>query len=119
MKSCQRWMTFARHGNMKKLCVETAIARNPDPERSAEAALQARDMALAIEPTPNYRNTPDGPNETPVAFRAAWKLNDRQHSIALLLECQLAPKTGCRDGITPVGTAARGTVFGSPSRGTS
>ena len=48
-----------------------------------------RDKALAREPMPNYSSTPGGPNETPIAFRAAWELADRPRRIALLLDdCQ-------------------------------
>jgi len=48
-----------------------------------------RDMTLAMEPMPNYSSTPDGPNETPIAFWASWDLPDRPRRIALLLDdCQ-------------------------------
>ncbi|MCC6008615.1 MAG: isochorismatase family protein [Rhodobacteraceae bacterium] len=46
-------------------------------------------MTIATEPMPNFSNTPDGPNETPIAFWAAWDLKDRPRRIALLLDdCQ-------------------------------
>ena len=48
-----------------------------------------RDMDIATEPMPNFSSTPDGPNGTPVAFWAAWNLEDRPRRIALLLDdCQ-------------------------------
>jgi nicotinamidase-related amidase len=48
-----------------------------------------RDMELAMEPMPNYRSTPDGPHGQPLAFWAAWELDDRPRRIALLVDdCQ-------------------------------
>ncbi|MFO7961447.1 MAG: isochorismatase family protein [Nitriliruptoraceae bacterium] len=48
-----------------------------------------RDMGLAMEPMPNYSETPDGPNGQPIQFWAAWDLADRPRRIALLLDdCQ-------------------------------
>jgi len=48
-----------------------------------------RDMKLAMEPMPNHSKTPGGPNQTPLAFWAAWDLKDRPRRIALLFDdCQ-------------------------------
>jgi len=45
-----------------------------------------RDMALAAEPMPNFKSTPDGPNECPLTFWATWTLASRPRRIALLLD---------------------------------
>ncbi|TVR06146.1 MAG: isochorismatase family protein [Spirochaetaceae bacterium] len=63
------------------------------PIRTLEEALQSpckhRDMDLALQPMPNYRTTPGGPNDTPLSFWASWELKDRPRRIALLLDdCQ-------------------------------
>ncbi|TVR91961.1 MAG: isochorismatase family protein [Spirochaetaceae bacterium] len=48
-----------------------------------------RDMELALQPMDNHSKTPGGPNDTPLAFWAAWDLKDRPRRIALLLDdCQ-------------------------------
>src|SRR6056297_3511061 len=48
-----------------------------------------RDMALALEPMPNFSATPSGPHGQPLAFWAAWGLADRPRRIALLVDdCQ-------------------------------
>ncbi len=48
-----------------------------------------RDMAIAQEPMPNFRATPDGPNRMPLSFRTAYGLKGRPRPIALLVEdCQ-------------------------------
>jgi hypothetical protein len=61
----------------------------PTLKEALETPRRHRDMDVATEPMPNYSNTPDGPNATPVAFRAAWDLPDRPRRIALLLDdCQ-------------------------------
>ena len=61
----------------------------PTLKEALKRPCKHRDMALALEPMPNYCKTPDGPNETPIAFWAAWDLKDRPRRIALLLDdCQ-------------------------------
>ncbi len=61
----------------------------PTLKEALQQPCKHRDMALAMEPMPNYSSTPDGPNETPIAFWAAWELTDRPRRIALLLDdCQ-------------------------------
>ena len=48
-----------------------------------------RDMKLALEPMPNYSETPGGPHGQPIRFWAAWELSDRPRRIALLVDdCQ-------------------------------
>ncbi len=48
-----------------------------------------RNLELALQPMGNHSKTPGGPNLTPLAFWAAWDLNDRPRRIALLLDdCQ-------------------------------
>ncbi len=48
-----------------------------------------RDLDLALQPMDNHSKTPGGPNQTPLAFWAAWDLQDRPRRIALLLDdCQ-------------------------------
>ncbi len=48
-----------------------------------------RDMALALQPMPNFSETPGGPHGQPLAFWAAWDLADRPRRIALLVDdCQ-------------------------------
>mgnify|MGYP003676969943 CR=1 FL=1 len=64
-----------------------------DEIRTLQDALERpckhRDMDLALQPMDNFRKTPDGPNETPLAFWASWDLSDRPRRIALLLDdCQ-------------------------------
>ena len=63
------------------------------PIKTLKEALQNpcphRDMELALQPMPNYRSTPGGPNDTPLSFWASWELKDRPRRIALLLDdCQ-------------------------------
>jgi len=61
----------------------------PTLEEALQQPCKFRDMTLAMEPMPNYSRTPDGPNGTPIAFRASWDLADRPRRIALLLDdCQ-------------------------------
>ena len=61
----------------------------PTLKEALEKPSPHRDRTLAMEPMPNYSSTPDGPNETPVAFRASWDLKDRPRRIALLMDdCQ-------------------------------
>ncbi|WP_158547764.1 isochorismatase family protein [Rhodosalinus sediminis] len=61
----------------------------PTLREALQRPCKHRDMALALEPMPNYRNTPGGPNDTPISFWAAWNLEDRPRRIALLLDdCQ-------------------------------
>ncbi len=58
-------------------------------EEAMKQPCKHRDMSLAVQPMENYSKTPGGPNETPLSFWAAWKLNDRPRRIALLLDdCQ-------------------------------
>ena len=45
-----------------------------------------RDMELATHPMENFSSTPGGKNDMPVAFWAAWELEDRPRRIALLLD---------------------------------
>ena len=48
-----------------------------------------REMDLARQPMPNFSETPGGPNGQPLAFWAAWELQDRPRRIALLVDdCQ-------------------------------
>ena len=48
-----------------------------------------RDMDLAMQPMHNFSSTPDGPHGQPLAFCAAWELEDRPRRIALLVDdCQ-------------------------------
>lgn len=61
----------------------------PTLKEALQQPCKFRDMKLAMEPMPNYSSTPDGPNETPIAFWASWDLADRPRRIALLLDdCQ-------------------------------
>lgn len=61
----------------------------PTLEEAFDRPCPHRDKARAREPMPNFSSTPDGPNETPVAFWASWDLKDRPRRIALLLDdCQ-------------------------------
>ena len=58
-------------------------------EEAVAAPRPHRDMALAMEPMPNYSETPGGPHGQPIQFWAAWELADRPRRIALLLDdCQ-------------------------------
>jgi len=45
-----------------------------------------RSMSEAAKPMPNFKSTPDGPNETPLTFWASWALDGRPRRIALLLD---------------------------------
>ena len=66
---------------------ETAPA--PPLEEALQQNPEHRDMTIATEPMPNHSRTPGGPNETPLAFWAAWNLADRPRRIALLVDdCQ-------------------------------
>ncbi len=48
-----------------------------------------RDMDLAMQPMRNFSSTPGGPHGQPLAFWAAWELEDRPRRIALLVDdCQ-------------------------------
>lgn len=48
-----------------------------------------RDLDLALQPMDNHTKTPGSPNQTPLAFWAAWNLTDRPRRVALLLDdCQ-------------------------------
>ena len=48
-----------------------------------------RERDVAVQPMPNFTCTPDGPNQTPMGFWAAYDLKDRPRRIALLLDdCQ-------------------------------
>lgn len=61
----------------------------PTLEEALQQSCRHRDMQLATKPMPNHSRTPGGPNETPLAFWAAWDLEDRPRRIALLLDdCQ-------------------------------
>ncbi len=69
------------------------MEQSQDRFRTLEEAVaeprKHRDMALALEPMPNYRETPDGPHGQPIEFWAAWDLADRPRRIALLVDdCQ-------------------------------
>ena len=50
---------------------------------------------------PNYSKTCDGPNETPIAFWAAWELKDRPRWIALLLDDCQEEYRACAGDILP------------------
>lgn len=61
----------------------------PTLEEALKQPCKHRDRHLAMEPMPNYSETPEGPNKTPIAFWASWDLKDRPRRIALLLDdCQ-------------------------------
>lgn len=61
----------------------------PTLEEALKQPCKHRDRHLAMEPMPNYSETPGGPNKTPIAFWASWDLKDRPRRIALLLDdCQ-------------------------------
>ena len=45
-----------------------------------------RDMAMAVQPMPNFHSTPGAPNGVPLTFRAAWELTSRPRRIALLMD---------------------------------
>lgn len=61
----------------------------PTLEEALRTPCKHRDMALALEPMPNFRSTPGGPHGQPLAFWAAWDLADRPRRIALLVDdCQ-------------------------------
>lgn len=61
----------------------------PTLEEALKQQCRHRNMAIATEPMPNHSRTPGGPNETPLAFWAAWDLKDRPRRIALLIDdCQ-------------------------------
>jgi nicotinamidase-related amidase len=48
-----------------------------------------RDMDLAMQPMHNFSSTPGGHHDQPLAFWAAWELEDRPRRIALLVDdCQ-------------------------------
>ena len=58
-------------------------------DEALERPCKHRDMALALEPMPNFSSTPGGPHGQPLAFWAAWDLADRPRRIALLVDdCQ-------------------------------
>jgi nicotinamidase-related amidase len=61
----------------------------PTLKEALQQQCKHRDRELALQPMPNYRSTPGGPNDTPLAFWASWDLKDRPRRIALLLDdCQ-------------------------------
>ena len=61
----------------------------PPLEEALSQPCEHRDMALALEPMPNFSSTPGGPHGQPLAFWAAWDLADRPRRIALLVDdCQ-------------------------------
>ncbi|MFO7547064.1 MAG: isochorismatase family protein [Trueperaceae bacterium] len=61
----------------------------PTLEEALRQPCKHRDMALALEPMPNFSSTPGGPHGQPLAFWAAWDLKDRPRRIALLVDdCQ-------------------------------
>jgi nicotinamidase-related amidase len=61
----------------------------PTLEEALRQPCRHRDMALALEPMPNFSSTPGGPHGQPLAFWAAWDLEDRPRRIALLVDdCQ-------------------------------
>ncbi|TVP72476.1 MAG: cysteine hydrolase [Nitriliruptor sp.] len=68
--------------------------RNPAGDiRTLEEAVQEprkhRDMGLALQPMPNFSETPGGPHGQPLSFWAAWDLADRPRRVALLVDdCQ-------------------------------
>jgi len=58
-------------------------------EEAVREPRQHRDLALALQPMPNFSETPGGPHGQPLAFWAAWDLADRPRRIALLVDdCQ-------------------------------
>jgi nicotinamidase-related amidase len=58
-------------------------------EQALRKPCKHRDMALALEPMPNFSSTPGGPHGQPLAFWASWDLPDRPRRIALLVDdCQ-------------------------------
>ena len=58
-------------------------------EEAVSEPRKHRDMDLAMEPMPNYRETLGGHHGQPLAFWAAWDLEDRPRRIALLVDdCQ-------------------------------
>lgn len=61
----------------------------PTLEEALRTPCEHRDLALALEPMPNFSSTPGGPHGQPLAFWAAWDLADRPRRIALLVDdCQ-------------------------------
>jgi hypothetical protein len=54
----------------------------PTLEEALRQPCKHRDMALALEPMPNFSSTPGGPHGQPLAFWAAWDLEDRPRRIA-------------------------------------
>ena len=67
------------HGQERFRTLEEAVA---EPRKH-------RDMDLAMEPMHNFSSTPGGPHGQPLAFWAAWELEDRPRRIALLVDdCQ-------------------------------
>jgi nicotinamidase-related amidase len=66
--------------------IETSV---PTLKEALKKPCKHRDMTLAMQPMENYSRTPGGPNDTPLAFWAAWDLKDRPRRIALLVDdCQ-------------------------------
>lgn len=60
-----------------------------DIKEAMKSPCKHRDMKLALEPMPNFKSTPGGPNDTPLSFWASWELKDRPRRIALLMDdCQ-------------------------------
>ena len=58
-------------------------------EEALRQPCKHRDMALALEPMHDFSSTPGGPHGQPLAFWAAWGLEDRPRRIALLVDdCQ-------------------------------
>jgi nicotinamidase-related amidase len=61
----------------------------PTLEEALRHPCKHRDMALALEPMPNFASTPGGPHGQPLAFWASWDLAGRPRRIALLVDdCQ-------------------------------
>lgn len=61
----------------------------PTLKEALQQPCKYRDLNLALQPMDNHSKTPGGPNQTPLAFWAAWNLEDRPRRIALLLDdCQ-------------------------------
>lgn len=58
-------------------------------EEAVAAPRKHRDMELAMQPMHNFSSTPGGRHGQPLAFWAAWELQDRPRRIALLVDdCQ-------------------------------
>lgn len=84
---------------------DNRVPNNGNPALPLEEALKKpckyRDMKLALEPMDNFSSTPGGPNGTPLAFWAAWDLEDRPRRIALLLDDCQEEYRPYADGILP------------------